>query len=379
MAPVRILIVDDDVDALRLVGMMLEHEGFEILAAASGPQALEKAIEEKPDLVILDVMMPGMDGYQVAAELRKHPTTEDVPILMFTAKAGVNDKVTGFQAGADDYLTKPVHPAELSTRINALLQRKRRISAEVESGHIVAFLPTKGGLGTSSLTLNVALELKKMYHDKQVALVELCEGGGTLGLQLGLTAIGGIQALAEAPLSTLSKDSLIENMTQHASGLHLLLSSPDPVGAGPKFTPDFVRTILRYLGADYDYVLIDLPSRLDDVNAEALRMTSEIILTLDPNRIGISLSQAMLRNLDQRNIGAYKVKIVLVHRVPAAASLSRFSIEDALQHTMICSIPPVPDLAYESAQNGKPMVMIQPQGLIAQQVRLIVQSIARKG
>jgi len=376
---VRILIVDDDVDALRLVGMMLEHESFEILAAASGPQALKKAIEEQPELIILDVMMPGMDGYQVAAELRKHPATEDIPILMFTAKAAINDKVTGFQAGADDYITKPVHPMELTTRIKALLQRKRRINTELERGHIVAFLPTKGGLGTSSLTLNVALELKKMYHDKQVALVELCEGRGTLGLQLGTTVPGGIQALAESPLSAITEKSLIDHMVPHASGLHLLLSTPDPAGAGPKLTPDYVRTILRYLSADYDYVLLDLPARLDEATSEALRMTGEIILTLGPNRIGIALAQAMLQHLDQHNIGAYKVKLVLVHRVPAAASLSRFSIEDALQHTMICSIPPVPDLAYESTQNGKPMVMIQPHGLIAQQVRLIVQSIARKG
>lgn len=379
MDPARILIVDDDVDALRLVGMMLEHEGFEIIAAASGPQALEKAVEERPDLIILDVMMPGMDGYQVAGRLRKHPTTEDTPILMFTAKAGVNDKVTGFQAGVDDYLTKPVHPAELTTRIKALLQRKRRSSTDLAHGQIVAFLPTKGGLGTSSLTLNVALELKKMYHDQQVALVELHEGGGTIGLQLGVNPIGGIQTLAESPLSTISKETLAENMIQHTSGLHLVLSTLNPAGTGPKLTPDFVRTILRYLSVDYDYVLLDLPPKLDETTSEALRMANEIILTLDPNRIGITLAQAVLRNLDQRNIGAYKVKIVLVHRVPASASLSRFSIEDALQHTMICSIPPVPDLAHESAQNGKPMVMLQPQGLIAQQVRLIVQSIARKG
>lgn len=379
MDPIRILIIDDDVDALRLIGIMLEHEGFQILAAASGHQGIEKAIEERPDLIILDIMMPDLDGYQVAAQLRKHPATENIPILMFTAKAAVSDKITGFQAGADEYLTKPIHPAELATRIKALLQRKRRTHIEQKQGQMIGFLPTKGGLGTSSLTLNVALELKQMYHDKQVALVELDTGKGTLGLQMGIDTPAGIHTLVKQPLSAISRDRLEDYIVHHSSGLHVLLSTPNPRGLEPPLTRDYVRTILRYLIADYDYILLDLPAALDEATVEALRMTSEIILTLDPNRIGIALAQAMLAGLEQSNIGAYKEKIVLIHRVPAVSSLSRFTIEDTLQRTMICSIPPAPDLAYESAQNMKPMVMIQPHGLIAQQVRLIVQAMARKG
>ncbi len=375
MEPNRILIVDDDVDALRLIGMMLEREGFQILAAASGQQAIEKAIAEQPVLIILDVMMPGMDGYQVAAQLRQHPATEAIPILMFTAKTAVDDKVAGFQAGADEYLTKPIHPTELITRVQALLQRSRRTGSEVGRGQIIGFLPTKGGLGTSTLALNVALELKKTYPDKQVVLVELRDGKGSLALQLGMNVPGGIQALVERPVAHINKDYLNDHLVRHTSGLHLLLSTHQPSGTGPKLTRDFSRTILRLLSIDYDYVLLDLPAALDEATAEALRMTGEIILTLDANRIGLLMAQAMLEGLDRYNIGAYKAKIVLINRTPAAASLSRQNIETTLQHTMICSIPPLPDLAHESAQSGRPMVMIQPRGLVAQQIRLIIQAV----
>lgn len=377
----RILIVDDDVDALRLIGIMLEHEGYQILAAASGQQAIDKAIEEKPDLIILDVMMPGIDGYQVAMQLRKHPDTQTIPILIFTAKTAVNDKVAGFQAGADDYLTKPIHRAELITRVQALLQRNKRASAEVipGRGQVIGFLPTKGGLGTSSLTLNVALELQRTHPDKKVALVELRDGNGTLALQLGMTVPGGIQTLAEQPLPSLTKDNLTDKMIRHTSGLHLLLSTVTPAGIGPRLTRDFSRTVMRHLIADYDYVILDLPAALDEATAEALRMASDIILTLDPNRIGMLMAQAMLDNLDRHNIGAYKAKVVLINRVPAAASLNRMDIENTLQHTMICSIPPVPDLAYESVQSGRPMVIVQPHSLVTQQVRLVVQEITSKG
>ncbi|HOT92747.1 MAG TPA: response regulator [Anaerolineae bacterium] len=378
----RILIVDDDVDALRLVGIMLEREGFQILAAASGQQAIDKALEEKPDLIILDVMMPDIDGYQVAMQLRKHPATQDIPILMFTAKTAVNDKVAGFQAGADDYLTKPVHRAELITRIQALLQRKKRAAPETvmqERGQIIGFLPTKGGLGTSTLTLNVALELQKAFPSKQIALVEWRSGNGTLASQLGMSVPGGLQALAEIATANLTKSNVTDKMIRHTSGLHLLLSTMAPAGVGPQLTRDFSRTVMRHLIADYDYVLLDLPAALDEATAEALRIANDILMTLEPNRIGILMAQTMLENLDRQNIGAYKTKIVLINRIPGAASLNRMDIENTLQHPMICSIPPAPDLAYESVQSGRPMVTVQPNGLLAQQVRVVVKAISTKG
>src|SRR5574341_1693916 len=119
----KILIIDDDLDTLRLVGIMLQRQGYQISAATNGEQGLAKALEEKPDLVLLDVMMPDMDGYEVTRRLRKNPATSSTPILMFTAKTQLDDKVTGFEVGADDYLTKPTHPTELLAHVRSLLAR----------------------------------------------------------------------------------------------------------------------------------------------------------------------------------------------------------------------------------------------------------------
>jgi DNA-binding response OmpR family regulator len=121
--PEKILIVDDDVDTLRLVGLMLQRQGYQIVAASSGHQALNMATTEKPDLIILDVMMPDLDGYEVTRQLRGSPATASIPIIMFTAKSQVDDKVTGFEVGADDYLTKPTQPRELFAHVKAVLSR----------------------------------------------------------------------------------------------------------------------------------------------------------------------------------------------------------------------------------------------------------------
>jgi len=375
MATRRILIADDDADALRLVGLMLERQGYKILAAADGQQALQKAIENQPHLIVLDVMMPDMDGYEVATRLHSNPTTESIPILMFTAKVAVNDKIAGFQAGADDYLTKPAHPRELVARVEALLARHPSPEETVEQGHIVGFLPTKGGLGTSMLALNTAIELRRMHHNIPCALVELHEGSGTMAFQLGLEAQNSLPALLQQPLPYITERTLLSHMVEHTTGLQVLCATAKPSGVGPKLDKQRVRTILRYLNSQFDYILLDLPPDLGEPYQEALKLCESIFVTVEPNRVGMALAQQTLNALDGLDIGSQKARIILIQRMPAVGSLSRGTVEQTLHREMIASIPPVPDLALESIQNGRSIVEIQPHSLVTQQIRRVVQFI----
>ena len=123
----RLLLVDDDPRVLSAVGRRLQFEGFAVDLASSGAEALELAVKGRPDLVILDVMMPEMDGLEVARRLRRDGPT---PILMLTARDAVGDKVAGFESGADDYLVKPFAFEELLVRIRALFRRTRPADQE---------------------------------------------------------------------------------------------------------------------------------------------------------------------------------------------------------------------------------------------------------
>jgi DNA-binding response OmpR family regulator len=122
MRNMRILVVDDDPEIVSFVKRGLAYEGYTVDTAADGPEALSKAREREPDLVVLDIMMPGIDGIEVAKRLRQGG---DVPILMLTAKGTVADKVTGLESGADDYLVKPFAFDELLARARALLRRRQ--------------------------------------------------------------------------------------------------------------------------------------------------------------------------------------------------------------------------------------------------------------
>jgi two-component system phosphate regulon response regulator PhoB len=119
----RILVVDDEPDITALVAYHLAKAGFRVSTAANGTDALKAAREERPDIVILDLMLPGVSGYDILAELRKRDETRDVGVILLTARREETDRIRGLSLGADDYLTKPFSPQELSLRVSGLLRR----------------------------------------------------------------------------------------------------------------------------------------------------------------------------------------------------------------------------------------------------------------
>jgi two-component system phosphate regulon response regulator PhoB len=136
MAKERILVVDDEEDILELVRYNLAREGYTPVLAASGEEALKIARREPVDLVILDLMLPGLDGLEVAKALKNDPQTRTMPIIMLTAKGEDADVVAGLEIGADDYVTKPFSPRVLSARVKAVF--RRRTQAPVEGNEVVS-------------------------------------------------------------------------------------------------------------------------------------------------------------------------------------------------------------------------------------------------
>jgi DNA-binding response OmpR family regulator len=118
-----ILIVEDEPDAARLVAFHLQHSGFQTITAPDGPAGLDAVAQYQPDLLILDLMLPGLPGLEVCRRLKSDPQTQHLPILLLTALSGIEDKLRGFGRGADDYLTKPFETSELVVRVHALLRR----------------------------------------------------------------------------------------------------------------------------------------------------------------------------------------------------------------------------------------------------------------
>ncbi len=183
----KILVVEDEPDIAKLVSYNLTQERFKVLTAEDGEQALKAIQREKPNLVVLDLMLPGLSGVEVCRILRERPETAKLPILMLTAKAGEADRVLGLELGADDYLAKPFSPREMVARVRAIL---RRANANTDTEPLPAY--DKGGLKIDFTTYEV------FVRDKTVKLT--------------LKEFELLRFLVQNPNRVLSRDQLLDRV-----------------------------------------------------------------------------------------------------------------------------------------------------------------------
>jgi pilus assembly protein CpaE len=376
----KILIVDDDMDTLRLVGLMLQRQGYQIVAATNGAQAIQQALTEKPDLIVLDVMMPDQDGYQVTRQLRANPLTAHIPILMFTAKSQVDDKVAGYEAGVDDYLTKPTHPVELTTHIKALLARNvksRAVAPAAPRGYMVAVLAAKGGVGTSSLALNTGVALhQKVKGD--VIVVEMRPGYGTMGLELGYTNPEGLKRLTEYRLEEITSANIEKELIKNASGVRLLLASYSPKDVECIQAADHFEAVLNQLTYMAAVVVVDFGTNMFPGIERLLEPFDEAVVVLDPLPTAVTRTKTLLEDLGTKRFGKTKpVTIVLVNRVRADVMLSWSQVQESLGIPVSVVVTPAPELAYQAALRYTPMVLLQPEGLTAQQIGKLADIVAQ--
>jgi len=376
----KILVVDDDLDTLKLVGMMLQRQGYTIVAAINGTQALSKVPAEKPDLILLDVMMPDIDGFEVCRRIRSDPAFKTTPILMFTAKTQVDDKVQGFEAGADDYLPKPTHPAELLAHVKALLGRSRQASAATalpaKKAHIVCVIGAKGGLGTSTLAVNIAVTMASRKQD--VILLELRPGLGIAGALLGINKPSGLTALMQNNPEPITPALVEKEIVGHPSGLRSLLSSFEPHDFAIIQQAARIEAIARVLAAMTQNLLIDLGNGLTEISAKLLMSSDHVIILVEPMRHTVTMAKALVTDLQTLGLAQSKVDFVLVNRERSSLQMARAKIEEVLGQPVIGMITPAPELAYQSAESGVPIVVRDPNAMVSDQIRQVTDRIMSK-
>lgn len=371
----KILVVDDDLDTLKLVGLMLERQGYEITVATNGELGLSKAATEKPDLILLDIMMPDIDGYEVTRRLRADPSLAHIPIIMFTAKSMVDDKVAGFEVGADDYLTKPTHPAELTAHVKAVLARSAQArTTPNEKATTIAFLGVKGGLGTTTVALNVAIGLQS--RSQEVILAELNPGRGTIGLDLGIPSPLGLGHLLARALKDIHLRSVDAEMITHKSGVRLLLSSYRPRDTDMEQAVPQMEAIVRNLTVMCTTLLIDLGSGIRPHVKPVLQQCDRVLLVVEPVFPAPSIARALIDELHGSGIGKSKMSLVLVLRERTSLQIPWRQVESDLALPLAGIISPAPEQAHQASQGGMPIVTMQPDSLMADQLQKLAANIA---
>jgi pilus assembly protein CpaE len=367
----KILIVDDDIDSLKLIGLMLQRHGYEVVAANAGNQALSKATSEHPSLIILDVMMPDMDGYEVCRRLRANPDTRSIPIIMFTAKTLVDDKVAGFEAGADDYLTKPTHPAELASRVKSILARSapptnQRRPETVNKGLAVGVIGAKGGVGTTTIALNIPAALIMSGENPIVADFRL--GSGSLGLSIGLGSSYGMANILGKPANEIRPPVIEGELAVHQSGLRTLLSSTRVKEAQLNFSVDSALAVVRSLRTMGRPAFFDLGSSLTASVSRLQREMDQIIVVVEPSNVTLAMAQELIRELEAGNSGQGRIHIVVVNRAQSNVQTPWHEVEQTLGQEIRAIISAAPDLAFQAARVAMPIVMYQSNAVVSSQL-----------
>ena len=378
----KILIVDDDVDTLRLVGLMLQRQGYQIVAAANGQQGLMKAAEELPDLILLDVMMPDMDGYEVTRQLRKNPATAATPVLMFTAKTQLDDKVTGFESGADDYLTKPTHPTELQAHVKALLtrtmqQRDRPVAAKEKQGYVVGVLAARGGLGVSTVAMNVAASLFSRTKS-DVLLAELVPGKGTLGLDLGVSEQKALTRLLSGNPTEVTRERVRESLTPHLSGVKLLLASSHPSEIhliGQIANYEALVSRLTSLGR---FILLDLGSGLAPFVQKILPSCGLVLVVMEGVPNTILHTKSLIAEMAGLGIQKQNILPVLNNRIRSDTQLPASTVQDKLSSQIAVTLTPAPELLTQATRMQTAAVLCQPDGITSKQIQKLTDQIIER-
>lgn len=371
----KILIIDDDVDTLKLVGLMLERQGYEIAVANNGALGLSKAAAEHPQLILLDVMMPDLDGYEVTRRLRRDPGVAHIPVIMFTAKTMVDDKVAGFEAGVDDYLTKPTHPAELTAHVKAVLARTAQVRlAPVDRAKMVAFLGAKGGVGTSTLALNVSVSLQGRGQD--VILAEFNPGRASIGLILGVRDPSALSNLLHRSMKDIHLRSVESELVSDRTGVRLLLASPKPNEGDLDQAVSQMEAVLNNLASMCTVVTIDMGDGLRPYTKAVLRMVDRVILVTEPIYPSNVLARALVEELERDGPGGQKIHLALVNRERTSLQIPWRQVASDLGLELAGIVSPAPEQAHQSAQGGRPLVVSHPDSLVADQLHKLTEHIA---
>jgi DNA-binding response OmpR family regulator len=363
-----ILVVDDDLDTLTLIGLTLQRRGFAVLKAQSGPEALEKLRVELPDLMIVDVMMPHMDGYEVCRAVKGDPLTAHLPVVMLTAKAQTASQLEGFRAGAVDYITKPVHPQDLVARIALVLERVQAAQAD-EGPSIIAVAGAKGGVGATTLAVNMAAALAAQHR---TLLIDL-EASGADAIHLGLEPQHGLADLAELENGPTDPAALRQVMTQHDSGLQLVAA------AETNLDPARIGLILNHAAPFCDVCLLDLGWGVTQVTRLVAQRCKVFVIVLDSDRITLNQANRLLQLLKESYVPPEAIKLVWIDRQGLPIEAGHHAIAGVLGRAPDVTIEPAADALYEALDKGQPLVLSHPDHPTAVKMRELAESfLARK-
>jgi pilus assembly protein CpaE len=362
-----ILVIDDEAPLLDMVDILLSNAGFKVETARSGPEGLQKAIAEQPEVIIVDVMMPEMDGYEVCSRLRNEPRTARSAIIVLTARGQPVDRGMALQSGADCFMIKPFQGKALVEQIQELLGQSAGTTPPL--GLQAVTLRLARGAGATTLVANLALSLASRKEQLTVA-ADMALEGGQLSDRLDLPSA---MAWMDPPGS--DADWLATHLVRHPSG-PFILPAREPVTKVGQPVPEKVEQLLLALRDLHDYVLLDTPLNLGSLAPVLLGSSSLVLLLLTPDVTSLQKAEMSLGAIRRFGTSALQVWPVL-NKVRAEQQSFREQVESTLGLPVTAVLPWSLEECEEAVSSRRPMVLAHPRSPFSRAIQALADKLVQ--
>lgn len=375
-----LLIADNNNLAREVHEAAFVQAGYRVLSATNGLEALERAQRENPDLVILDIALPMMDGIEVCSRLRQDPRTASQLLVIHSRRDALEDKLAAFRAGADDYLVKPMDPRELVARVGAMLARARRGQLETppkETSKLITFLSAKGGVGTTSVCVNTAAALACRSQGR-VVVVDLVLPMGSASYMAGLHAKATLAQLCRNEAGAITRSRVEDHLvSRDGLGFSLLVGAWGPKEA-LEVSPDHIGPLLQLLKEVATYTLVDAGRTLSRISLPAITASDRIVVVLSPDSSSVLMTKTWLAFLQELEVP--RDRLVLVLSLPVGwMGMSKQEAEDHLETSIFGVIPYESDRFTVAASLGIPLVQKEPGCAATQQFMELARHLMSNG
>lgn len=361
----RVLLIDDEPFYYKLIRKTLKEAEYNLEYAKSGSEGLTKISAFEPEMLIVDLKLPEMDGFQVLERFRRNPKFGHVPVIVITAKDELSEKLKAFEMGADDYLVKPFQPEELVARMGILARRGKaaqyvqdlKKDTRKSNTTVVAVHSLRGGLGCSSIVVNLGLAFHKLW-EKPTLLLDGVLTAGQVSLMLDGKPGATWENLVGVELDSLDDIVVNEMMSLHKSGVHYLSSPRFPIAADT-FTNDTLNAFMEKLKARSEFIIVDTSHDFSDMTIHMLNASTSILLVMAPEIASLRTTLSAMEIYDRLGIDPSKVKVVLNHNSSNPA-IKQAQLEKVLKRPLDFILPFEAGEVNRALNFGQPFLLSNP-------------------
>lgn len=363
----RILLIDDEPVFYKMIDHALKPSGYVLEYAKTGMDGLKAVSAFNPDVIIVDVRLPDVDGFEVVKRLRNSPRFSGIPIIFVTGQTELTTKLKAFEVGADDYLVKPFQPEELVARVGLLVRKSevlktvRPADANQEQASIVTVHSLRGGVGCSSVAVNLAVAYQSLWG-RPTLLMDTDMHSGHIALMLNASPVHTFDDLTNVEAENIDDEVIKTIITKHPSGVDFIAAPPIPV-ADDTFSDELWPILLKRLSSLYEFIVIDTSHNFSNISIYMLNAAEHIFMMLAPDMVSIKAAINTLQLYNKLGYPPEKIAIVLNQMLPTGA-IKSVQIEKVLKMPIRYTIPHAPTEFIRAINFGKPIIAANPEAAV---------------